>query len=110
MDIDYALVWNFVDLDGRPRQLRFRRDDDPHAATDILRGTGQLIAVITDPQRPDRGDTIAVSRPGVAYTDVEQVLDGWQSLAMITRRHRQPRGDPPTRPRRRPGLTSEAIT
>jgi hypothetical protein len=29
MDIDYALVWNFFDLDGRPRQLRFRRDDDP---------------------------------------------------------------------------------
>jgi hypothetical protein len=84
MDIDYALMWNFVDLDGRPRQLRFRRDDDPQRATDILCGTGQLIAVITDPQRPDRGDTVAISRPGVAYTDVEQALDGWQGWAMIT--------------------------
>jgi hypothetical protein len=84
MDIDYALVWNFVDLDGRPRQLRFRRDDDPQRNTDVLSGTGQLIAVITDPQRPDRGDTVAISRPGVAYADVDAALDGWQDWAMIT--------------------------
>jgi hypothetical protein len=40
MDIDYALMWNFVDLDGRPRQLRFRRDADPKADTDVLCGSG----------------------------------------------------------------------
>jgi hypothetical protein len=84
MDIDYALVWIFFDLDGRPRQLRFRRDDDSPSATDVLYGTGQLIAVITDPGRADRGDTLAISRPGVNYTDVEQALDGWKRWAMIT--------------------------
>jgi hypothetical protein len=73
-----------VQYSGAPRQLRFRRDDDPQRATDVLCGTGQLIAVITDPQRPDRGDTVAISRPGVAYTDIEAALDGWQSWAMIT--------------------------
>jgi hypothetical protein len=57
VDIDYALAWQFIDLEGRPRQLRFRRDDSP--ASDVLAGTGQLIAVITDPRRPDRDDTIA---------------------------------------------------
>jgi hypothetical protein len=84
MDIDYAHAWNLVDLDGRSRQLRFRRDDDPQRATDVLCGTGQLIAVIADPQRPDRGDTVAITRPSVAYTDVDAALDGWQSWAMIT--------------------------
>jgi hypothetical protein len=84
MDIDYALVWNFVDVDGRPRQLRFRRDDDPHSDADMLCGTGQLIAVIADPHRADAGDTVAISRPGVAYTDVDAALEGWQSWAMIT--------------------------
>jgi hypothetical protein len=48
MDIDYALICNFVDLDGPPRQLRFRRDDDPRTAADVLCGTGQLVAVITE--------------------------------------------------------------
>jgi hypothetical protein len=84
MDIDYALVWNFVDLDGRPHQLRFRRDDDPKHDADVLSGTGQLIAVIADPQRPDRGDTFAISRPAVSHAAAEQALDGWQSWAMIT--------------------------
>jgi hypothetical protein len=84
MDIDYALMWNFFDLDGRPRQLRFRRDEDPHIAADVLCGTGQLIAVIADPQRPDRGDTVAISRPGVNYAAIEEVLDGWEGWAMIT--------------------------
>ena len=81
MDIDYALMWNFVDVDGRPRQLRFRHDSAD--AADVSAGTGQLIAIIADPQRADRGDAVAISRPGVAFADVENVLDGWQSWAMI---------------------------
>jgi hypothetical protein len=75
---------DFVDLDGRPRQRRFCRDDGPPRATDVLCGTGQLIAVIADPQRPDEGDTVAIRRPGVDYTDVDAALGGWQSCAMIT--------------------------
>jgi hypothetical protein len=84
MDIDYALMWNFVDLDGRPRQLRFRRDDGPQADADVLDGTGQLIAVIADPHRPDAGDAVAISRPGISYAAVEHALDEWRDWAMIT--------------------------
>ena len=82
MDIDYALAWLFVDLDGRPRQLRFRRDDTE--SHDVLSGTGQLVAVIADPHRPDTDDTVAISRPGVDYTAVDAALSGWQDWAMIT--------------------------
>jgi hypothetical protein len=83
VDIDYALAWNFFDFDGRPRQLRFRRDDQETAGFDVLTGTGQLVAVIDDPQRLDRGDTVAISRPGVDFAAVEDALAGWQSWAMI---------------------------
>jgi hypothetical protein len=81
MDIDYALAWQFVDLDGRPRRLRFRRDDTDSA--DVLSGSGQLIAVIADPRRSDHDDTIAISRTGVEFTDVEQALEGWQHGATL---------------------------
>jgi hypothetical protein len=81
MDIDYALARQFVDLDGRPRRLRFRRDDTDSA--DVLSGTGQLIAVIADPRRTDHDDTIAISRTGVEFADVEQTLEGWQHWAML---------------------------
>jgi hypothetical protein len=81
MDIDYALGWQFVDLDGRPRRLRFRRDDTDSA--DVLSGTGQLIAVIADPRRTDHDDTIVISRAGVEFADVEQTLEGWQHWAML---------------------------
>lgn len=77
LDIDYALAGQIVDLDGRPRQLRFRRDDSP--PPDVLSGTGQLIAVVTD-----RDDTIATSRPGVAFTDTDSVLAAWQDWATMT--------------------------
>jgi len=81
MDIDYALAWQFVDLDGRPRWLRFRRDDTED--DDILSGTGQLVAVIADPHRADHDDTIAISRPGVDFLAVEQALEGWRESAML---------------------------
>jgi hypothetical protein len=81
MDIDYALAWQFVDLDGRPRRLRFRRDDTD--SDDVLSGSGQLIAVIADPRRTDHDDTIAISRPGVEFANVERALEGWQHWAML---------------------------
>jgi hypothetical protein len=82
MDIDFALAWQFVDLDGRPRQLRFHRDDS--GTPDVLDGTGQLIAVIADPHRTDADDTIAISRAHVAYADIAAALDGWQHWAKLT--------------------------
>jgi hypothetical protein len=81
MDIDYALAWQFVDLDGRPRRLRFRRDDTD--SDDVLSGTGQLIAVIADPRRTDHDDTIAISRTGVEFADVERALEGWRDWATL---------------------------
>jgi hypothetical protein len=81
MDIDYALAWQFVDLDGRPRGLRFRRDHTD--SDDVLSGTGQLIAVIADPRRTDHHDTIAISRTGVEFVDVETAIEGWQHWAML---------------------------
>ena len=33
---------------------------------------------------PTADDAIAISRPGVAYADIEAALDGWQTWAMIT--------------------------
>lgn len=75
MDIDFALAWDFVDLDGRPRQLRFR--------TESPGDTGQLVAVIADPHRPDAGDTVALTRSDVTFADVEAALDGWQQWATL---------------------------
>ncbi|MDA2893375.1 hypothetical protein PDG61_20845 [Mycolicibacterium sp. BiH015] len=82
MDIDFALGRQFLDLDGRPRQLRFRCDAGDTGG-DILSGTGQLLAVIADPQRPDLNDVVALSRPGVAFADIEAALDGWQQWAAL---------------------------
>jgi hypothetical protein len=82
MDIDYALAWLFVDVDGKPRQLRFRRDGAEDA--DVLSGTGQLVAVIADPHGPDADVTVAISRPGVDYADIDAALHDWQDWAMIT--------------------------
>jgi len=81
MDIDYTLAWQFVDLDGRPRQLRFRRDNTE--ADDVLSGSGQLIAVIADPHRADADDTIAISRAGVDFTHIEAALHGWRDWAKL---------------------------
>lgn len=82
VDIDFALARQFLDLDGRPRQLRFRRTDD-HKCGDVLSGTGQLIAVIADPDHPDVDDVLAMSRPDVAFADIEAALDGWQQWAAL---------------------------
>jgi hypothetical protein len=81
-EIDFALNWQFIDPeDGCPRQLRFRRTGGHH---DPFKGTGQLIAVVADGYRSDNGHTITLSRDGVAFTDVDQALDGWDHWAMIT--------------------------
>lgn len=77
MDIDYALAWDFIDPnDGRPYRLRFRHDGH-------FSDTGQLIAVVSFKHHAS-GHTIAISRPGVTYHDVEAVLDGWQNWAKLT--------------------------
>ncbi|OBJ86081.1 hypothetical protein [Mycobacterium asiaticum] len=85
-DIDFGLAIDFIDPTGdhRPRQLRFHRNwtptDDPHT----FDGTGQLIAVVCADRHRDNGHTIAISRPGVALTDVDAALDGWENWAMLT--------------------------
>ena len=76
-EIDYALAWDFIADDGRPYQLRFRRENP-------LSDNGQLIAVIAKPNRPDKGHTVAISRPGVNFHDVEAALTDWQNWARIT--------------------------
>ena len=81
MDIDYALAWLFVDLDGRPRRLLFRRDDSQ--AADVLAGSGQLIAVIAEPTRTDRDGTLMISRAGVQFSAIEQAIDGWRDWAAL---------------------------
>jgi hypothetical protein len=78
MDIDYALLWQFIDdRDGRPLQLRFRCN----AADDT---TGQLIAVIADGHRADNHDVVPISRPNVAHAEVDAAMAGWQTWARIT--------------------------
>ncbi|MBZ4522190.1 hypothetical protein, partial [Mycobacterium avium] len=80
-EIDYA-VWDFIDpADGKPRQLRFRRNFAPRNDPRIFDGTGQLVAVVADAHRPDNGDEIAVSRPGVLFDDVEAAIAGWETWA-----------------------------
>lgn len=82
MELDYAIGWDFVDISGRPFQLRFRIDrmsEDPYG----LDGTGQLIAVIVDGNRPDCDTRIAISRPGVAQAAIDDALEGWQDWAHL---------------------------
>ncbi|AGB26994.1 hypothetical protein Mycsm_06891 (plasmid) [Mycobacterium sp. JS623] len=81
MEIDYAMAYDFIDDDGdgRPYQLRFRREQH-------FSDQGQLIAVIASAGRSDNGTTCFISRPGVSFTDVEQALDNWESWAMLTDR------------------------
>jgi hypothetical protein len=83
-EIDYALAWDFIDpADGKPRQLRFRRNFAPRNDPRIFDGTGQLVAVVADGHRSDNGDEIAISQPGVAFDDVEAALDGWEDWAIL---------------------------
>jgi hypothetical protein len=83
-DIDYALAWEFIDPDtGRPMQLRFRQNYAPPGGDSVYDGTGQLYAIVADGRRPDNGDQVAISRPGVSFDHVERILDGWQDWAML---------------------------
>ena len=97
MEIDYALAWDFyLPGDDRPYQLRFRRDGH-------FSDTGQLMAVVAKYRHPDNGHTIAISRAGVNFHDVEAALTGWQNSGQAHRVDRRPRRHPPTHPRK--GLT-----
>jgi hypothetical protein len=78
MDIDYALSFDFLDLDGKPYQMRFRHDTE-------FSDTGQLIGVIVK-DRPDNGHILALSRPGVHFRDVADALAGWRSWAQLSDR------------------------
>jgi hypothetical protein len=85
MDIDYGLALDFIDdADGRPLQLRFRRNWAPADSAETFDGTGQLIAVVADAGRADDGDIVAISRPNVSRADVEAALDGWETWAELT--------------------------
>jgi hypothetical protein len=85
MDIDYGLALDFIDdADGRPLQLRFRRNWAPADSPETFDGTGQLIAVVADADRADDGDIVAISRPNVSRADVEAALDGWETWAELT--------------------------
>jgi hypothetical protein len=53
MDIDLGDAYDFVDEDGKPYKLRFRRNWAPRNDPRIFDGTGQLIAVVADVTRPD---------------------------------------------------------
>lgn len=79
MEIDYALAYDFIDDagDGRPYQLRFRREQH-------FSDQGQLIAVIASAGRADNGATLQISRPGVSFEAVEHALDNWDCWAMLT--------------------------
>jgi hypothetical protein len=82
-EIDYALAWDFIDADGKPRQLRFRQNYAPAGDPRIFDGTGQLVAVIADGHRPDNGDEIAISEPNVALGAVTAALQGWEEWAAL---------------------------
>jgi hypothetical protein len=83
MEIDYGDAWDFVDDDGKPYKLRFRRNPAPRNDPHIFDGTGQLIAVVADTNRADNHTEIPISRPNVLQADVERVLDGWEQWATV---------------------------
>ncbi|MGV7301756.1 hypothetical protein PJK45_21460 [Mycobacterium kansasii] len=83
MDIDYGLACDFIDEVGRPMQLRFRRNYAPPGDPQIFADTGQLIAILVDRHRPDNGDIVPISRPNVERTRIEEVIEGWESWAML---------------------------
>jgi hypothetical protein len=102
VDIDYGLAVDFIDdKDGRPLQLRFRRNWAPTDSPETFDGTGQLIAVVVDADRADNGDIVAISRPDVSRADVETTLDGWQTWAELT-------AEPSTSPRSAAASTPQA--
>jgi hypothetical protein len=83
VDKDYALAWQFVGDDGRPRQLRFRMNFAPPGDPRTFDGTGQLVAAIADAARIDNFDEIPISRPNVDEEAVDAALDGWESWALL---------------------------
>ena len=83
-DIDFAMAFKFIDPDtGRPMQLRFRQNYAPSGQDRVYDGAGQLYAIVADARRADNGDHFAISRPGVSFDQVEQVLEGWQDWATL---------------------------
>ncbi len=84
VDKDYASAWQFIDTEGRPRQLRFRMNfapaGDPPRTFD---GTGQLVAAIADDSRPDNFHEIPISRADVDEDAVDAALDGWEDWALL---------------------------
>jgi hypothetical protein len=83
MEIDYGDAWDFVDDDGRPFKLRFRRNAAPRHDARIFDGTGQLIAVVADSERPDNQYEVGISRPNVSQAEVENAIDGWEEWATV---------------------------
>ena len=81
---DYAMAWDFIDNDGKPRQLRFRRNFAPAGDPRVFDGTGQLIAEIADAERTDNYNEIPISRPNVNEADVDAALHGWEEWALLT--------------------------
>jgi hypothetical protein len=43
----------------------------------------ELIAVVTDANRPDNHSEIPIRRPKVLQADVERVLDGWEQWVTV---------------------------
>jgi hypothetical protein len=76
MEIDYGDARDFVDDDGKPYKLRFRRNPAPRNDPRTFDGTGQLVAVVADTNRPDNHTEIPNSRPNVLQAAVERILDG----------------------------------
>jgi hypothetical protein len=83
LEIAFADAWDFVDEDGKPYKLRFRRNWAPDDEERMFDGTGQLLAVVADINRPDNHAEIAISRPNVREADVERVLAGWENWAAV---------------------------
>jgi hypothetical protein len=82
-ELDYGLSCEFWDVLGRPLQMRFRRDYAPGDSSEVFADTGQLIGIVSDPGRGDFGETVPLTRAGVARPAVEAVLEGWLDWAAI---------------------------
>ena len=82
-EIDFGLACEFWDELGRPLQMRFRRDFTPADSGEVFADRGQLLGVVTDPRRGDFGETVPLTRAGVALSAVEAVLEGWLDWAAI---------------------------
>lgn len=84
-DLDYGLACQFWDEQGRPLQMRFRRDYAPEGSAEVFADAGQLVGVVADRRRADFDDTVAVTRAGVPRSAVEAVLEGFLDWAAFDR-------------------------